>query len=211
MCWAEELGTSLEVYWWYIYPHIQCPFERCFSKEKFPSWVVIRGGMLESPMPIQSEKDFVEKGCPTFIKSKRRFYEKNSEKWLWYLRLLRPSYELQKQMSLIPSRGSIGIFIQNCGEPPVARVLAHIWQHQRDATSFLLSTDCHESVRFLKLMFKDRLYSLNFVAKAINEKYVVDRALTFFCMSESSCILDCSRSELMRLAAEYGGILSISL
>jgi hypothetical protein len=211
MCWAEELGTSLEVYWWFLYPYIQCPFERCFSREKFPSWVVIRGGMVESPVVVQSEQDFVEKGYPKVLQSKRRFYEKNSEKWLWYLRLLRPSYEIQKQMSLIPSRGSIGIYIQNCGEPPVARVLAHIWQHQRDVTSFLLSADCHDSVRFLKLMFKDRLYSLNIVSKAINEKYVVDRALTFFCMSESLCILDCSRSGLMRLAAEYGGILSISL
>ncbi len=211
MCWAEELGISLEVYWWYIYPHIQCPFERCFSKEKFPSWVVIRGGMLESPIAIQSEQDFLEKGYPRIIQSKRRFYEKNSEKWLWYLRLLRPSYEIQKQMNLIPSKGSIGIYIQNCGEPPVARVLAHIWQHQRDATSFLLSTDCHDSVRFLKLMFKDRLYSLNLVSKPFNEKYVVDRALTFFCMSESSRILDCSNSRLIKLAAEYGDIPSILL
>ena len=205
LCWAEELETSLEVYWWFLYPHIQCPFERCFSRETLPSWVVIRGGMLETATTIQDETDFVEKGKPMVIKSKRRFYQRNPEKWLSYLRMLRPSPELRHRMNLIPCRGTTGIYIHNHIEPPVARVLAEIWTKQRSSTGFLLSTDCHESKRFLQLMFHENLYATSPISKPFAEKYYVDRALDFFCMSECSVILDCSRSLLMVLAADYGG------
>jgi hypothetical protein len=211
LCWAEELGTSLEIYWWFFYPQLQCPFDRCFSPEALPSWVTIRGGMLESPTIIHSEQEFIQKGYPSIVKSNRRFYEHNSFKWLGYLRLLRPSYEIQKRMNLIPSKGSVGIFIHNLIEPPVACVLSEVWLHQRDATAFLLSTDCHESARFLKLMFKDRLCTLDSIQKPIHKQYAVDRALAFFCLSQCSVILDCSRSIIMTLAAEYGSISLINL
>jgi hypothetical protein len=211
MCWAEELGTSLEVYWWFIYPHIQCSFEHCFSREKFPSWVIIRPGIIETAVLIQKQEDFVQKGYPSVIKSNRRFYEKNSQKWLWYLRLLRPSHEIQQRMNLIPYRDSTGIYIHNCREPPVANVLAEIWQNQRDAKQFLLTTDCLDSKRFLEMMFKDRLFFMNNVTKPLNEKYITDKVLSFFCFSKCAVLLDCSQSLLLKLAAEYGNIRLINL
>lgn len=211
MCWAEELGFSLEVYWWFLYPQIQCSFERCFSREAFPSWVSIRGGMLETAINVQNERDFIEKGKPLVIKSKRRFYEKNSEKWLEYLRLFRPSHELQHRMNLIPCRGSLSIYIHNNIQPPVAQVLSEIWTKHRTATGFLLSTDCGESKRFLQLMFHNNLYCTNPIAKPFGEKYYLDRALDFFCMSQCSTILDCSQSLLMALSSQYGNISLINL
>jgi hypothetical protein len=211
LCWAEELETSLEIYWWFFYPHIQCSFERCFSREKFPSWVVIRGGMLESAVSVQTERDFISKGYPSVIKSKHRFYEKDSQKWLSYLRLLRPSYEIRQRMNLIPSKGCVGLFIHNMPEPPIARVLAEIWKNQRDATGFLLSTDCYETKRFLKLMFQDRIFNINPLTKPNNELYILDRILTFFCLCQSSVILDSSQSLLMKLATEFGNTSLINL
>lgn len=211
MCWAEELGLSLEVYWWFLYPQIQCSFERCFSREAFPSWVSIRGGMLETAINVQNERDFIEKGKPLVIKSKRRFYKKNPEKWIWYLRLLRPSSELQHRMNLIPCRGSLGIYIHNHIQPPVAQVLSEIWTKHRTATGFLLSTDCGESKRFLQLMFHHNLYCTNPIAKPFGEKYYVDRALDFFAFAQSTAIVDASSSQLCKLVAAYAGIPYISV
>jgi hypothetical protein len=211
MCWAEELNTSLEVYWWFLFPHIQCPFERCFSREKLPSWVIVRGGMVESAVSIQTQADFIKKGYPTIIKSKSRFYEKDSEKWLSYLRLLSPSSGIKQRMNSIPTKNSIGIYVQNQREPPVALILAEVWKHHRGPTYFILSTDCNETKRFLQLMFKEQLFDMLRTSNPVNENYFYNRILDFFCFSQCSAILDCSRSGLMSLAAEYGGIPFTSL
>lgn len=167
--------------------------------------------MLETAITVQSESDFLQKEKPLVMKSRRRFYEKNSETWLKYLRLLRPSYELQDRMNLIPCRGSIGIYIHRQKEPPVAKVLAEVWTHQRNAPGFLITTDCEESKRFLQLMFKEKLYCLYPMSKPFAEKYFLDRALDFFSMSQCARILDCSQSLLMVLAAEYGNVPLINL
>jgi hypothetical protein len=211
LCWAEELGTSLEIYWWFFSPYFQCPFDSLFSREALPSWVLIREGMIESPVQIQSETQFIEKGYPSTIKSKSRFYQKNREKWFFYLRLLRPSPGIKQRMNLIPTKNSIGIFVQNLREPPVALILAEVWKHHRSPTYFVLSTDCNDTKRFLQLMFKEHLFVLLRTSNPVNQTYFYDRILDFFCFSQYSGILDCSKSGLMRLAAEYGGIPSTSL
>ena len=211
MCWAEEMGTSLEVYWWFFSPYFQCAFDSFFSREAFPPWVLIREGMIESPLLIQSETHFIEKGFPSVIKAKSRFYHKNTEKWLSYLRLLRPSPGIKQRMNLIPTKDSIGIYVQNLSEPPVALILAYIWKHHRGPSYFLLSTDCNETKRFLQLMFKDRLFVMLRTSNPVNQKYFYDRILDFFCFSQCSTILECSRSKLMKLAAEYGGVPCTSL
>lgn len=211
LCWAEELGTTLEVYWWFFHPHIQCSFERLFSCEALPSWFTIHNGILESCVSIQSENQFIEKEFPSLIKSKCRFYEKNSEKWLFYLRLMRPSYEIKKSMNLILARGSTGIYIQNVREPPVARILAEVWRNHRSISTFLLSTDCYESKRFLQLMFKDKLFELTRISSPTHEKYYLENVLDFFCFSQCSTILNCSSCGLMNLASQYGNVHLINL
>lgn len=204
LCWAEELETSLEIYWWFIIPTVNVPFFSLFHSESLPSWAVVRPGFLETPVIIKSQQDFLQKGYPSFIKSQKRFYEKNPEKWSFYLRKLRPSFALSQRISMIPTKDTIGIYIHGLKESPVSKVLAEIWTHYRDCKHFLVSTDCHDTRKFLEMMFKTNVCFTNPQAYRYTERYTLDRVVDFFVFSQCDTLLDCTGTLLPHLSGEYG-------
>lgn len=204
LCWAEELGTSLEVYWWFVIPNVNVPFSSLFHPASLPSWATVRPGFIEYPTLIKSQEEFIKKEYPTLIKSQRRFYDKNPEKWLFYLRKLRPSFPLQKRISMIPTQDSIGIYIHGLKESPVSKVLAQIWTHHRDCQYFLVSTDCNDTKKFLELMFKDHVFFTNPQAHPYSEQYTFDRVVDLFALSQCDLLLDCTGTLLPLLSGELG-------
>lgn len=206
MCWAEELGISLEVYWWFMVPSLHVPFTTFFRVDTLPSWVFIRSGYIENPTGIRSEEEFLEKGKPLVLKSKSRFYNHDSEKWLYYLRLIQPSAFLVPKITMTPCAGCLGIYIHGFADSPLSKVLSELWMNHRDQKYFLVSTDCRETKRFFELMFRDRVYFTNPSTFAQSEKYSVDKVVDFFCLSRCTSVMDLTGSLLPRLAAEYRGI-----
>lgn len=105
---------------------------------------------------------------------------------------------------MIPSQGSIGIYVHGLKECPVPKLLAEIWLHHRDAKYFLVSTDCMDTKRFLEIMFRERVYFTNSQITPHSEKYVMDRLVDFFAFAHCKTILDPSNSLLSQVAAIYG-------
>jgi hypothetical protein len=204
LCWAEELGTSLEIYWWFVTPHVNVPFSLLFHPESLPSWATVRPGFFENPIVIKSQEDFLEKGYPTRIKSQRRFYEKDSEKWLFYLQKLRPSFALQQRISMTPTNETIGIYIHGLKESPISNVLTQIWTQHRGCQNFLLSTDCSDTKKFMQMMFKDHVFFTNPQAHPYSERYTIDRLVDLFVLSKCDVILDCTGSSLPFLSSQLG-------
>jgi len=204
LCWADELETSLEIYWWLVIPNINVPFFSLFHSESFPSWVSVRPGFFENPTLIKSQEEFVQKGYPTSIKSQRRFYAKNPEKWLFYLQKLRPSYALSQRVSMIPTKETIGIYIHGLKESPVSNVLTQIWTHHRDCQNFLVSTDCNDTKKFMQMMFKDNIFFTSPQAHPYSERYTIDRLVDLFVLSKCDIILDCTGTSLPSLAGQLG-------
>ena len=205
LCWAEELGTSLEVYWWFLLPNLNVPFSSLFHPASLPSWAIVRPGYIEHPISIISEEDFVQKGYPTPIKSQRRFYEKNPEKWLIYLRKLRPSFPLQKRISMIPTQDTIGIYSHGLKESPVSKILTQIWTQHRDCRYFLVSTDCNDTKKFLEMMFKDHVFFTNPHTHPYSERHTIDRLIDLFVLSKCDILLDCTGTSLPSLAGLLAG------
>jgi hypothetical protein len=206
ICWAEELQTSLEVYWWFM-PNIRhCSFDRLFLSSSLPSWVTVKPGYIEHAVKIYSEEDFIEKKYPLVIQSKAKFYEKNSEKWLHYLRSLRPAFHLQSKITMIPCVNTVGIYEHQCNESRMSQVLSVIWKQFRSSHHYLVSTDSEETKRFSQIMFKSNVYFIDGTLSTHNDLYLFNQIIHFFCFSKCIAILDSSDSLLMRLAAMYGNI-----
>lgn len=200
LCWAEELETSLEVYWWFLLPSVNVPFFSLFHSECLPSWATVRPGYIEHSTSITCEEDFVQKGYPTSIKSHRRFYETNPEKWLTYLRLLRPSIPLHQRIVMTPTKESIGIYSHGLKESPISKILTQLWTQHRDCRYFLVSTDCNDTKKFLEMMFKDHVFFTNTHTHPYSERYTVDRLVDLFVLSQCDLILDCTGTSLPSLA-----------
>lgn len=206
ICWAEELGVRLEVWWWMFPKGIQCSFAACIDIRSVPSDVGIRDGHLLESTVIRSQTEFIEKGYPTVIQSKSRFYERDSKRWLHYLQMIQPSYQISSRIRITPFQSSVGIYIHSMNQPPLAKVLAEVWTKHRDKTHFLVSTDSEETKRFLDLMFRNRVSFTNPQIAPFSKQYYLDQTYDFFCFTRCELILDCTGAALPRVAAEKAEI-----
>lgn len=204
MCWANQMGYTLNIYWWVFPSH--CQFDRCFRKSNLPSWVNVTAGCIEQAQVIKSPSEYIEKNYPSFIRSKNYFFDRTSELWYHSLRMLIPSPEIQQRLTMIPTKDAIGIYIHDQPDDKIGKVLSTIWSHYRDEKFFLLSTNSKEVKRFFELMLPNRLFTIEPNILVHTEKYIIDRLVDFFAFSRCKLILDASDSSLCTLAADYGGI-----
>jgi hypothetical protein len=211
ICWAEELQTTLEVYWWTMPQISHCPFETLFQLKSLPSFVTVKAGYIENATNIVSEEEFEEQKYPFVIKSKSQFYKRDMKKWIDYLKQLRPASHLEQRIAMTPSVNTIGIFEYGQKESCMAQILSIIWKEFRDIHQYLLSTDSHETKRFCQIMFRDTLYISNILMNPHHEKHYWDQIVNLFSFSKCLVILDCNNSELMKLSACIGDIKYIQI
>ena len=209
ICWAEEFGIFLHLYWWSI--PIETSLEQCFHIYSPTPRIIVHPGYIEKAISITSQDHFESKNFPLVIQSKHRFYEKNSEKWCSALRSLLPSPEIQRRLTIIPSKGAVALYIHGIPEQIVAKVLSLVWTDYRNSSIFLLSTDSSEIQKFFELMLPNRLFVLRPTSKFHPKIHTMDRLVDFFAFSQSTAIIDASSSQLCKLAGEYGGIPYISV
>jgi hypothetical protein len=211
ICWAEELQTSLEVYWWYLPNMAYCPFDRLFRLDSLPSWVTIYHGQVLEAEKIRSQNEFIEKKYPSVIKSKTIFYTKELQKWILHLQNLRPTFALQSRIEMVPSSSAVGIYDHLQKECRMSLVLSAIWTKYRNPKHYIISTDSEDTKRVCRVMFKQNSFFMNPQLASHTEKYALDQLVDLYTFSRCAAILDCSQSSLMQLASWIGNVPYISI
>lgn len=211
ICWAEDLGRRLIVMWWQD-NSCQCSFDKLFDPSGWPSWVEIRAGCLDGEVPVCLQSDeFVAAGYPLAFKSYGHFHSSDPQRWLRYLRALRPVASIQARVDSLPREGLLGIHIRRgdnykaAEDSPISAYLYEIWKHYQGAGHYVIATDCSEAQFVFLRLFQWRCIFPAHNIHRYSEQGIYEAVVDFFSLARCPVILGSAHSSFTDMAAAYGG------
>lgn len=213
VCWGEDLGRKVVIWWWSKDLACFSPHEAIFDFSGLPAWVEVRNGCLDGQVPecLQPE-EFIRAGYPSAFKSYGHFHTSDTPRWLRYLRAIRPVASIAERVNVLPPREElVGIHIRrgdNCRaaeDSPLSAYLMEIYDNYRAVKHFVVATDCPQSQFVLMCVFQDHCI---FPARTIHrysEQGVYEAVVDFFSLARCPVILGSAHSSFTDMAAAYGG------
>lgn len=212
ICWGEDLGRRVTIWWWESDMACRCGVEKLLDLSDLPSWVSVRGGYLDPSVPVCLQSDeFIAAGYPSAIKSYGHFHTSDPERWLQYLRRLRPVASIAERVALLPpSEQLVGIHIRRgdnqraAEDSPLSAYVNEIWDRYREAPAFVIATDCSQAQYVLLCLLQHRCL---FPARNIDrysELGVYEAVVDFFSLARCRVILGSAHSSFTDMAAAYG-------
>jgi hypothetical protein len=211
ICWAEDRDLSLHVIWSANDPACMARFESLFERSSLPRWVTVdMGPMMGEGVMVLSPEDMVTHATATQIRSYGHFYQKDPERWLRYLRALRPV------KSLIPNhpffeQKAVGVHIRR-GDHVKAKTqsTAAAFIKAMDAepvdTVFVVATDSATERVLFNERYKGRVWFPATSLSRMTQKGMNDAVLDFMALSRCKKILGSYASSFSELAALYGDL-----
>lgn len=216
ICLAEDLGEPLHVIWPANNPACMIRFQDLFTN-CLPSWVRVDMGPLEgTSVEIQSEDDYQvwKKTNPYLpIKSHNAFYDRESTRWISYLRSLKPHSEIEKMIEkTFPLHSNlIGVHIRR-GDHKKAREYSPLeafieaMKNEDTSTKFIIATDNAPTKRELQSVFGERVIFPATSLSRMTKLGMQNALLDFILLSKCSKILGSYDSSFSELAALYGNV-----
>lgn len=212
ICWGEDLGRKVVIWWWQHDLACMCGFDKLLDLSGLPPWVEVHAGYLDPSVPECLQADeFVAAGYPSAMKSYGHFHSSDPQRWLGYLRMLRPIGPIAERIALLPPPDQlIGLHIRRgdnqraAADSPLSAYVSEIWDHHRNARHFVIATDCPEAQYVLLCLLQDRCI---FPARNINrysEQGVYEAVVDFFSLARCRIILGSAHSSFTDMAAAYG-------
>lgn len=211
ICWAEDRDMSLRVVWDANDPACMARFESLFERSSLPKWVTVDMGPMEGEsVMVLSPQDMETHADANNISSYGHFYQKDSERWLRYLRALRPV------PSLIPNHphlksGAIGVHIRR-GDHTKAKSLSptHAFISAMDTESpdtvFVVATDSNTDKKVVSDKYNERVWFPATSLSRMTQKGMNDAVTDFIALSRCKKILGSYNSSFSELAAMYGNV-----
>ncbi len=211
ICWAEDRGLSLHVIWSANDPACMARFESLFERSSLPRWVTVdMGPMMGEGTMILSPGDMKAHPDATQIRSYGHFYQKDPERWLRYLRALRPA------KSLIPNhpffeQKAVGVHIRR-GDHVKAKTqsTSAAFIKAMDAepvdTVFVVATDSSTERILFNEQFNGRVWFPATSLSRMTQKGMNDAVTDFIALSRCKKILGSYASSFSELAALYGDV-----
>ena len=208
VCWAEEFGRPLIIYW--FSGNIECParFDVLFDKDSLPCWVTVKDENLVGGKKCFQPVNFTyTKTDMIKIYSHGQFHDSDKERWLNHLRRLQPISFLKER--LLTTTNFVGVHIRR-GDNKKARELSttelflDAMKMERDDTSFVVATDCEDTRRLLEETFPGRY---RFPARNLNrtlEIGIQEAVIDFFSIAQCPKLLGSANSSFTDCAAMYG-------
>lgn len=236
ICVAEDIiplnpdGTrppSLIVSWTPEIAVHTAPFEFLFDPSSLPSWVRVEDGRMQShtgwdtTKQVLSEDDwnFVYERAgpsrPIRIKSHGQFYRSDQDRFLAYLRALRPAEYIQcisDDIFLNLSKTVVGVHIRrgdnraSIKESPSELFWETMTAYDQSVV-FYLATDSMTEREEAELQFPGRILTGSGTILSRNDPFGCrEGMLDFYCLSRCSEILGSYYSSFSEMAAAYGGV-----
>jgi len=206
ICWAEDFGRPLIIYW--FSGNIDCParFDVLFDKDSLPSWVTVKDENLIGGKKCFQPVDFrYTKTDPIKIYSHGHFHDSDKERWLTHLRRFQPISFLKER--IVFSTNSIAVHIRR-GDNKKAREVSttelFLEAMKRETLAFVVATDCEETRRLLEETFPGRC---TFPARTLTrtlEVGIQEAVVDFFSITQCSKLLGSANSSFTDCAAMYG-------
>ena len=207
ICWAEDFGRPLVIYW--FSGNIECParFDVLFEKGSLPPWVtVIDENGMGGTRCLQPAEFTYTKMDSINIYSYGQFHTSDKERWLNHLRRLQPISFLKERITT--TTNSIGVHIRR-GDNRRAREVSttelFLEAMKMDgAASFVVATDCEDTRRLLEETFPGRC---TFPARTLNrtqEIGIQEAVIDFFSIAQCHKLLGSANSSFTECAAMYG-------
>lgn len=211
ICWAEDRGLSLRVIWSANDPACMARFETLFERSSLPRWVTVdMGPMMGEGVMVLSPGDMAAHPEATQIRSYGHFYQKDPERWLRYLRALRPV------ASNVPShpffeRKAVGVHVRR-GDHVKARhqsptsAFIKVMDAEPADTVFIVATDSATERMLLNEQYKGRIWFPAMSLSRMTQKGMNDAVMDFMGLARCKKILGSYASSFSELAALYGDV-----
>lgn len=239
MCAAEDVvplnpdgsrPVSLIVSWISEMNIHTAPFEFLFDSGSLPRWVRIEDGRVlahsgwNRATLVLSQDDWTSllermgQKRPLRIKSYAHFYKASPERWLGYLRMLKPSEMIQSMVddvvsSVLPGTTSIvGVHIRRgdnkkSTEESPSELFWSAMAKYEPSVCFYLATDSNEERLEACRRFPDRILVGSETILSRNDPFGCrEGVVDFFCLSRCSEILGSYYSSFSEMAALYGDV-----
>ena len=213
ICWAEDRDLSLHVIWTANDPACMARFETLFERSSLPRWVTVdMGPMMGEGMMVLSPEDMVTHATATRIRSYGHFYQKDPERWLRYLRALRPvASNVPNHPFLTQEQKPVGVHLRR-GDHMKARLLSptDAFIKAMDAepadTVFIVATDSATDRMFLNEQYKGRIWFPANSLSRMTQKGMNDAVMDFMGIARCKKILGSYNSSFSEMAALYGDV-----
>jgi hypothetical protein len=211
LCLAEDLQMPIRIIWSANSPACMAAFDTLFSQAFLPSWAsVAMSPTPENTTEVLSPSDlelWLSKS-QTPIRSYGHFYQKDSQRWLAWLRRIMPNPTIH--IPLVTQQ-RVGVHIRRGDHEKSKRysplpAFIEAMQKEPSGTHFIVATDSMAERDALHILFGDRVTfpasSLSRMTQAGMNSAVAD----FIALSRCLKILGSYQSSFSELAALYGDI-----
>lgn len=210
ICMAQDMGKKLQVIW---APEEACnaKFQDLFQKDSFPLWVKITlGPCMETPVKITCQKeadDYISRKDSRPILSYSRFYVRDEDAWMSWLRRLIPAISLPE----FPSGRRVGIHIRRGDHTESTKrsplqLFIDAMNRESDSTVFIVATDDPNVRASLQGVFRHRVFFPASVLSRTSIKGMKDAVVDMFSLSKCEMIYGSAGTSFSTLAAMLGDI-----
>lgn len=217
ICMAEDLGTTIVIYWYPFNRACACRIESIFDMRTFPSFVSFSDQPLNAARECLSTADMIKfaelygKKGSIQIKSYGRFHTTDSDRWLKHLRSMKPSteivFELESRVSDIDFSKVLGVHIRRGdNEKAIHQSPFQGFKKYLESTEeqFLLVTDDSAIKNMMTSLFSGRCFTAAKLLSRESEEGMKEAAIDFFALARCPTILGSACSSYSEIAALYG-------
>ena len=210
ICMAQDTGKKLQVIW---APEEACnaKFQDLFQKDCLPLWIKINlGPCMETPVKILSQEDadrYIQSKDRRPILSYSRFYVRDEDAWMGWLRRLAPAFALPE----LPAGRRVGIHIRR-GDHTESRTKSPLqlfldtMRKESDNTVFVVATDGSEEKIALEKLFGSRVFFPASVISRTSIKGMKDAVVDMFSLAKCDMIYGSSGTTFSMISAMLGDI-----
>jgi hypothetical protein len=214
ICAAEDLQRKLVVCW-PIEPVCGAPWTDLFDSSDLPDWLTIQTVEFKGPLYTcltQQNWDAIPKNGPIEIQSYGHFYRNDQERWLRWLRSLKPKKAILDRVDrIISHRQPIGVHIRRTDHQiaiknsPTARFIEEIGKYPNTLQIWLATDDENERMT-LERIFGEQILLVRPGTLNRNYSEAIRSALVeFIGLSRCTEIWGSAGSSFSEMAAAYGG------
>ena len=211
MCLAEDLSLNLQIIWSVNDPACMAKFETLFDTMRLPNWMTV----AISPAPENSTEVLSPEDLelwlskpPKPIRSYGHFYQKDAQRWLKYLRSLKPHPSIHIPL-VTPMM--VGIHIRRGDHMKSKRfsplqAFIQVMQEQPKFINFVVATDSMTEREALQVLFGERVTFPSTSLSRMTQSGMNSAVSDFIALSLCSKIYGSYASSFSELAAMYGGV-----
>lgn len=218
ICFAEEVNMPLVIHWFPLSPECRCPLEALLDLESLPKFVkVVREDLFGAKEVLSYEDlrytiDQWDLQSDFVIKSHGKFYCQNPERWLHYLRTIKPSRfirnQLEKRFASLHWPSSVGVHIRRGDHKksilhsPTELFIDRL--RQEGAVFFVVATDSSAVKTELSVAFPGTCIFPSQELSRSTEKGMIEAGVDFFALASCPRIYGSFASSFSEMAAAYG-------